>query len=176
MTHSQSGAIGWPIADARPKLVKAIIAAEPSGPPFANAVFGNEPARLWGVTDIPMTYDPPVSDPKQLVVVQQPAPDGPNLERCRLQGEPGAACRRSRAFRSDTLLRNPRITRCTTIARPNISHRQGCRIRSCGSRRGIRGNGHMLMLEKNNLEIASFIAQWIAGTCVELDSANGLRH
>ncbi|HUP95199.1 MAG TPA: alpha/beta hydrolase, partial [Burkholderiales bacterium] len=35
LTHSQSGAIGWPIADARPQLVKAVIAAEPSGPPFA---------------------------------------------------------------------------------------------------------------------------------------------
>lgn len=27
---------------------------------------------------------------------------------------------------------------------------------------GIRGNGHMLMLEKNNLEIERFIEQWIA--------------
>jgi hypothetical protein len=26
---------------------------------------------------------------------------------------------------------------------------------------GIRGNGHMLMLEKNNLEIAAFIDQWV---------------
>src|SRR6478735_7835152 len=71
MTHSQSGAIGWPIADARPKLVKGIIAAEPSGPPFANAVFSSEPARLWGVTDIPMTYDPPVKEAKELAVVRQ---------------------------------------------------------------------------------------------------------
>ena len=34
LTHSQSGSFGWLIADARPKLVKAIIAIEPSGPPF----------------------------------------------------------------------------------------------------------------------------------------------
>ncbi len=33
MTHSQSGAYGWPVADARPDLVKAMIAVEPSGPP-----------------------------------------------------------------------------------------------------------------------------------------------
>ncbi len=53
MTHSQSGAIGWPIADARPKLVKGIIAAEPSGPPFANAVFSSEPTgeRAGGAVD-----------------------------------------------------------------------------------------------------------------------------
>ena len=29
MTHSQSGTFGWPIADARPNLVKAIVAVEP---------------------------------------------------------------------------------------------------------------------------------------------------
>ncbi len=29
---------------------------------------------------------------------------------------------------------------------------------------GIRGNGHMLMIEKNNLEIADFIDQWIVKT------------
>src|SRR3954471_3290367 len=88
MTHSQSGAIGWPIADARPKLVKGIIAAEPSGPPFADAVFSTNPSRLWGVTDIPMTYAPSITEAKQLSVVQQPTADGPNLERCRLQAEP----------------------------------------------------------------------------------------
>jgi hypothetical protein len=27
--------------------------------------------------------------------------------------------------------------------------------------RGIRGNGHMVMLEKNNLEIAQFIDDWV---------------
>ena len=26
--------------------------------------------------------------------------------------------------------------------------------------RGIRGNGHMMMLEKNNLEIAAFLRRW----------------
>src|SRR5215470_16174479 len=30
MTHSQSGAYGWPVADARPDLVKALIEVEPS--------------------------------------------------------------------------------------------------------------------------------------------------
>ena len=27
--------------------------------------------------------------------------------------------------------------------------------------RGIRGNGHMVMLEKNNLEVADFLHQWM---------------
>ena len=28
--------------------------------------------------------------------------------------------------------------------------------------RGIHGNGHMMMLEKNNLQIAALIADWIS--------------
>jgi hypothetical protein len=30
--------------------------------------------------------------------------------------------------------------------------------------RGIRGNGHMMMLEKNNLQIAALIAEWLGNT------------
>ena len=33
LTHSQSGAFNWPVADARPNLLKALVAVEPSGPP-----------------------------------------------------------------------------------------------------------------------------------------------
>jgi len=162
MTHSQSGAIGWPIADARPKLVKGIIAAEPSGPPFANAVFSSEPARLWGVTDIPMTYDPPITEAKQLTVVQEATADGPNLERCRLQAAP--------ARRMPTLAGVPILIiaaessyhavydHCTSkyLAQAGVPN-TFVRLEDVG----IRGNGHMLMIEKNNLEIADFIAKWV---------------
>jgi pimeloyl-ACP methyl ester carboxylesterase len=34
LTHSQGGSFGRLIADARPKLVKGILAVEPNGPPF----------------------------------------------------------------------------------------------------------------------------------------------
>ena len=32
---------------------------------------------------------------------------------------------------------------------------------SSGERRGIRGNGHMMMQEKNNLEVAGFLERWV---------------
>jgi len=59
LTHSQSGAFGWPVADARPDLVKAILAVEPNGPPFFNVENVPAPewfrdvapqARSWGIT------------------------------------------------------------------------------------------------------------------------------
>ena len=34
LTHSQGGAFGWLVADARPKLVKAIVTLEPAAPPI----------------------------------------------------------------------------------------------------------------------------------------------
>jgi len=34
LVHSQAGAFGWPVADARPDLVKAILAIEPNGHRF----------------------------------------------------------------------------------------------------------------------------------------------
>jgi pimeloyl-ACP methyl ester carboxylesterase len=163
MTHSQSGAIGWPIADVRPKLVKAIVAAEPSGPPFANAVFGEAPARAWGLTEIPMTYDPPVSDPKQISVVRQSTPDGPNLERCRMQAEPA---RRMPNLAGIPIL----IIAAESSYHAVYDHCTAKYLAQAGVKNdfvrledvGIRGNGHMLMLEKNNLEIAAFIAGWIS--------------
>ena len=57
MIHSQSGTFGWPIADARPNLVKAIVAVEPSGPPVRDVEFKGAPdyfvdgplTKPWGL-------------------------------------------------------------------------------------------------------------------------------
>ncbi len=59
VTHSQAGPFGWLLADSRPSLVKGIVAIEPAGPPFQNEVTNQDPARPWGLADIPLTYDPP---------------------------------------------------------------------------------------------------------------------
>jgi len=67
LTHSQSGAFGWPVADARPDLVKAIVAVEPNGPPFYAVENVGEPdwfrdaatlLNVWGITAVPLTYAP----------------------------------------------------------------------------------------------------------------------
>jgi hypothetical protein len=42
--------------------VKAIIAVEPPGPPFENAINATGKGRACGPTDIPITYDPLVKD------------------------------------------------------------------------------------------------------------------
>ena len=85
LTHSQSGPFGWLIADARPQLVKGIIAVEPGGPPFEATIINTGKARAWGLTDIPLHYDPPVKDPSELAVVRDEKADGPDLFVCWMQ-------------------------------------------------------------------------------------------
>jgi pimeloyl-ACP methyl ester carboxylesterase len=163
LTHSQSGPFGWLIADARPKLVKAIVAVEPGGPPFENAVIGSGRERPWGMTDIPMTYDPPVTDPAQLQVEQQATPDKPDLARCWQQKGPA---------RSLPNLHGIPVAIITSEASYHAvyDHCTARYLTQAGVRNdfirleehGIHGNAHMMMLEKNNLQIASLIATWLS--------------
>jgi pimeloyl-ACP methyl ester carboxylesterase len=162
LTHSQSGPFGWLIADARPKLVKAVVAVEPGGPPFENAVFGTGKARAWGVTDIPIAYDPPVKDPADLKAEQQAQPDGPDLVRCWQQQAP--------ARRLPNLAGIPMVV-ITTEASYHAAY-DHCTVKYLAQAgvnvtalrladNGIHGNGHMVMLEKNSLHVAGVIVAWL---------------
>jgi pimeloyl-ACP methyl ester carboxylesterase len=165
MTHSQTGAIGWVIANARPKLVRAIVAAEPSGPPFINAVFATNRARPYGLTETPLAYDPPVTHPSQLKPVRQAQPDGPNLERCYTQGEP---VRKLANLQNIPIV----ILAAESSYHAVYDHCTAKYLVQAGVPAtfvrledvGIRGNGHMMMIEKNNLEIADFIDKWLGKT------------
>ena len=164
LTHSQSGLFGWVIAEARPLLVKGIIAIEPSGPPFENAVTGSSKARAWGVTDIPMTYDPPAASPGELKTVKQDTPDGPDLSACVLQQEP------ARKLKNLTLI--PTLVVAAEASYHAVyDHCTAKYLAQAGvpakfqrlEDAGIRGNGHMVMLELNNLTIAALLDQWARG-------------
>jgi len=164
ITHSQSGAFGWLLADARPKAVKGIVAMEPNGPPFRDAVFGEDRNRAWGLTDIPITYAPPAKSATELAIVQEPKADGADLVRCWKQADPPRRLVNLRGIpvlvvTGEASYHAP-YDHCTSqfLAQagvPNTHLRLG--------ESGIHGNGHMLMLEKNSLEIAARVQSWISG-------------
>ena len=165
MTHSQSGTFGWLLGDARPELVKAIVALEPAGPPFENTVIASGPGRAWGITDLPLTYDPPAASAADLAVEQQAEPDHPDLVRCWQQKAP--------ARRLPNLAGIPvAIVTGEASYHAVYDHCTAKYLAASGvnvdlirlEERGIHGNGHMLMLEKNSLEIAALIADWIGKT------------
>ncbi len=170
LTHSMSGPYGWQVADARPHLVKGLLQVEPNGPPFFNVInlgppnwFADSPLmRAWGITRNAITYSPAVTDPSQLTKVQQAAPEGPDLARCWRQGEP--------AHQLPTLQGIP-ILIITSEASYHAPYDQCTSeyLMQAGVKNtllrlpdvGIHGNGHMMMLEKDNLEIAAVMARWL---------------
>jgi pimeloyl-ACP methyl ester carboxylesterase len=56
LTHSQGGSFGWAIADARPKLVKGILAVEPNGGPVHEVKFTGAPDWFEGRTGSRTTF------------------------------------------------------------------------------------------------------------------------
>ena len=172
LTHSQSGAFGWPIADARPKLVKAIVAVEPSGPPVHDGVFKGAPdyfdngplSKPWGIAAVPLAYDG-VANASQLAFAEQEKADSPDLMKCWRQKEPARLLANLRnipiAIISSEASYHASYDHCTAqyLAQAGVKNSF---IRLAD--RGIRGNGHMMMLEKNNLQIAAVIEDWLGSS------------
>jgi pimeloyl-ACP methyl ester carboxylesterase len=162
VTHSQSGPIGWLIADARPKLVPAIVAIEPAGPAFRDEVNDHAKVRPWGLTDRPITYEPALDDPSQLLTEEGSAP-AQGRARCLIQKAPA---------RSLPNLRNVHVMLVTAEASYHAvyDHCTAEYLRQAGvptdhvrlEDHGIHGNAHMMMLEKNNLQIAALITAWLS--------------
>lgn len=161
LTHSQAGPFGWLIADARPQLIKGIVAVEPSGPPFENSTNATGKARLWGPTDVPITYEPPISRPEQLQIEQE-SPQAAGLFGCWMQKTP--------ARQLPNLKKVPVMVMVAEASYHAVyDHCTARYLQQAGvptefvplKDQGIHGNSHMVMFEKNSLDIARLIDQWI---------------
>ena len=162
LTHSAGGPPGWLIADARPELVKALIAVEPLGPPFT-ALSGPLPC---GIANAPLIYDPPLAEGEVLEWEERPAPRE-GLVACKVQKEP--------ARRLPNLARMPIVVvtaEASWMAADNhgmvdFLAQAGCRVEhlrleDCG----VHGNGHALQLESNSDDVAGVIEGWMLAKLV----------
>jgi len=171
MIHSQSGAFAWPVADRRPDLVKMIVAVEPNGPPVRELQMVGAPDwfkdgttdKLSGLGEVPLNYDPPLGSGERLSFVRQEKADGPELAHCWLQKEP--------ARKLKNLANIPVVVVMSEASyHAPYDHCTVAYLRQAGVRtdfislaeRGVRGNGHMMMLEKNSDDIARVMEQWTA--------------
>ncbi len=162
LTHSQAGLFGWLIADARPGLVRAIVAVEPAGPPNKDAVLQTGVDRTYGLTSLPLRYNPEVTPDAPLEFELQEVADAPGLLPCWSQrGTP----------RSLPNLADVPVLVATTEASYHAmyDHCTACYLSQAGvattfvrlADKGLRGNGHMMMLELNSLEIADYLDTWM---------------
>ena len=161
LSHSQGGTAGWLWADARPRLVKGIVAIEPSGPPFGSTIVKGKPSKIYGITDAPLTYNPLCSEgDTPLDVTEQSASDGARF--C-LQKEP--------ARKLVNLSKVP-VMMVTGEASSHVEYdgftyrflqQAGVDVRHVHlADEGICGNGHLMFLEMNNLTIMEYFEKWVA--------------
>jgi len=185
--HSQGGPFCWLAADVRPKQVKACVAVEPNGPPFFNVSYGgiqhshldkqtfkkndfdkgwyqtsSEPDRPNGITYSALTYDPPLKQGEKLIpeIDTQKTPD--NLVQCFLQKEPA---------RKLVNLSKTKILILTAESSYHAPYDHGTSnfLKQAGVNHDfirledhkIKGNGHMMMHEKNSNEVSNFIMNWL---------------
>ncbi len=172
MTHSQSGGFGWPVADMRPDLVKAVIAVEPSGPPFFDIENIGAPDwfrdtatnyRVWGPTAAPLTYAPPASSPSDLAIMREQKADSPDVVRCWLQKSP--ARQLPNLQRTPILIVTGEASYHATYDHCTVKFLEQAGVHPTWIKlgdAGIHGNGHMMMLEKNAIDIADAMLRWLS--------------
>lgn len=154
---------GWVAADARPKLIKGVIAAEPWAPPIENAELGQSgPGRVWGLSNLPLHYDPPIESPAELQPVREREQPRPGLTPCWLQKEPAHRLVNMESF--------PVLD----VSGESSYHRPYARcvaewLNQAGVKTtyvkledvGLPGNGHQMMSERDSAGIARFFMQWL---------------
>jgi pimeloyl-ACP methyl ester carboxylesterase len=170
LTHSQSGPFGWLVADARPDLVKAVLAVEPNGPPFFDLQLIGAPdwfrygakTRTWGITAVPLNYSLQAESASDLAIVEQEQADSSEFAKCWLQKEP--------ARQLPNLQKVPILVVTSEASFRAVDDH--CTVKFLNQAGvhptwtklgdiGLHGNGHMMMLEKNNLQIAEVLAHWL---------------
>jgi len=147
------------IPQAAPGKVKAVIAVEPTGNSSLNG--DNAPGTACGLSNVCLNFTPSISGPADLGLTRVPPPDADHKS-CWLQTE-----------RAHTLpwLNGIPILISTGEASYHATY-DYCTskfLTQAGVANdwvylptvGIHGNGHMQMLELNNLDIAAFYQEWL---------------
>lgn len=166
IAHSYGGLFPWVIADKCPKAVQGIFGIEPGMPPFVNLGMGPPiPARPYGLTDAPITYDPPVVNPTTDLKKVTVGTDSPANRSCILQANPPRTL--------PNLIDVPvYIYTAPSSIHVTYDHCLIAYLRQAGVKDvtwqllqdvGIYGNGHFSFIEKNNLVIASLALEWLKG-------------
>lgn len=162
LTHSQGGLFGWGIADV--VGVRGVVALEPTGPPFENAVFSREGGvRGWGMVDIPLRYDPPVGDPGKDLELVRVGVDTPEKVSCLLQKE-GRVRKLVGLAKVPVLVVTAQASFHAVYDHCSVEYLRQAGVDTEWYRleeMGQKGNGHMMFMEKNSWEIWRLVEGWI---------------
>ncbi|KAF2873048.1 Alpha/Beta hydrolase protein [Massariosphaeria phaeospora] len=162
LTHSQSGPYGWRLGDVRPDLVKGIIALEPTGPPFENVFPTRSFWRVWGITDLEIDYEPSTGvNGTALNTTRIPAIDSDHSE-CILQADPPKKLKN--LSRVPVLVVTAEASQHAVFDYCTVDYlrQAGVQVEFADlAKEGIKGNGHFMFMEKNNMEVADRVYRWL---------------
>jgi pimeloyl-ACP methyl ester carboxylesterase len=160
ITHSAGGPMGWLIADAHPELVKALVAIETLGPPFmVNPDLGL--SLPWGLTAAPIGYEPPAASPDEIQTEVTDTPMGPLT----LQAEPARKLPNLAQVPIAFVDAEASLFAHASGATIAFQKQAGCDVERISlADHGVHGNGHLMMLERNNREALAPILDWLERT------------
>ena len=125
-------------------------------------ITASEPDRPGGITYLPLTFEPPLRENESLTAELDTSPTKEDLVQCYLQKEPA---------RKLINLQNLPILILSAEASYHAPYDHGTSnfLKQAGVEHDfirlednkIHGNGHMMMLEKNNHQIADFLLEWM---------------
>ncbi len=165
VAHSLGCLVAWLVADARPRLTKGIVAVEPSGPPFAGLGSAGPRARAteYGLTSAPITYEPPVRDPRSDLARATIRSDG--LRDAVVQADNPAPRKLANLVDIPVAVITAEASRHALYDWGTVAFLKQAGVRRTEhvmlGEKGIHGNGHMLLLEENSDQVAQEIAAWI---------------
>jgi pimeloyl-ACP methyl ester carboxylesterase len=163
LVHSAAATSGFLAADGRPGKIKAILAPEPWGPPIMNAELdARGPARIWGMTNFPVHYDPPIKDASELKPIKEAKADGPGLVPCYVQTEPAHKLINLESVPVLNVAGEASYHRPYAHCVARWLNQAGVKTQFVGLETvGLPGNDHQMMSEKNSAGISKFFMEWL---------------
>jgi hypothetical protein len=116
----------------------------------------------YGITGVPLTYAPAVKDASELAIVRQDKADAADLVRCYAQQEP--ARQLPNLQKMAILVLTSEASYHAPYDHCTVKYLQQAGVKPTWiklAEQGIHGNSHVMMLERNNQEIAAVIARWL---------------
>jgi len=147
----------------RSERVKGLIQIEPSGPPFTfRPPIGSGPAFKFGLTDLAIEYEPSAGvNATNLETVIEPAIDANHTE-CIMQKAPAKQLTNLAKIPELIVSAEASYQAPFTYCTVNYLEQVGVDVEFADlGKEGIHGNAHFLFIEKNNIEIAERVYEWL---------------
>jgi pimeloyl-ACP methyl ester carboxylesterase len=167
LTHSQGGGIGFNVADERPKLIAGMIAIEPGGPQIgtvdtAKVAYTRVNPGSWGLTPMPMKYDPPFNSPAEIKVHLEASERPGDEVGCYMQDEPVHKLVNYQGRRILSISAEATYHRVFDVCIPKWLNQAGAKDDFVRLEEvGIKGNMHEMFLDRNSQEVIKFIEGWV---------------